>query len=75
MVSEENELVGSGLTNNFLTASEFCVKLKVVMGKKWVLVEYRLKKQEGARASGNTGTRILVDVVNIISCGSSFQIA
>ena len=76
-VSEENELVESGLTNNFLTACEFCAKMEVVMegmGKKWVLVEYRLKKQEGARASGNTGTRILVDVGNIISCGSSFQI-
>ena len=76
-VRVENELVESGLTNNFLTASEFCAKLEVVMegmGKKWVLVEYRLKKQEGARARGNTGIRILVDVGNIISCGSSFQI-
>ena len=65
------------MTNNILTASEFCAKLEVVMegmGKKWVLVEYRQKKQEGARARGNTGIRILVDVGNIISCGSSFQI-
>ena len=31
-VSEENELVESGLTNNCLTATEFCAKLEVVMG-------------------------------------------
>jgi len=30
-VSEENELVESGLTNNILTASEFCAKFEVVM--------------------------------------------
>ena len=39
-----------------------------------MLVEHRLKKQEkGARVSGNTGIRILVDVGFNISCGSSFQ--
>ena len=75
-VSKENELVEQGQTNNFL-ASQFCIKLEVMMegmGKKEVLVEYRLKKQEkGARVSGNTGIRILVDVGFNISCGSSFQ--
>ena len=71
-----NELVEQGQTNNFL-ASQFCIKLEVMMegmGKKEVLVEYRLKKQEkGARVSGNTGIWILVDVGFNISCGSSFQ--